>query len=150
MDFTLLIRGFRKVSNGTMMIMKFGHCVLLVALIALGLFDPAYAGISVDETSNGSTIQAAPGQVIELALHSTYWQIDGSSDQSVVAQNAEPSTTPAPSGTCPPGVGCGVVYVAFTARQPGTARISASRTLCGEVLLCRPDQRSFLLTVIVR
>ena len=119
------------------------HYVFLVVLIAL-------AAISLDETSNGSAIQAAPGQVIELVLHSTYWHIEGSSDQVVVAQNAAPSTTPAPPGTCPPGVGCGAVHVAFTARQPGTARISASRTLCGEVLPCRPDQRSFVLTVIVR
>ena len=111
--------------------------------------DPS-SGISVDETANGSTIQASPGQVIELALHSTYWHIDGSSDQTVVAQDAEPSKIPAPPGTCFPGVGCGVVHVTFTARQPGTVRISASRTLCGEILLCRPEQRSFLLTVIVR
>jgi len=123
---------------------------LFIPLLVLPLMTPAVSGAqTVDETSNGSTIQAVPGQVIELVLHSMYWRIDGSSDPAVVAQNAEPSRAPAPPGTCPPGVGCGVVQVAFTARQTGTARISASRTLCGEVLPCRPDQRSFMLTIVV-
>jgi hypothetical protein len=129
--------------------MKTRRHILLVALMALGCSTVVRAGIYADESSNGSTIQAAPGQVIELSLHSTYWQIDGSSDQSVVAQTAEPSKTPAPPGACPPGVGCGVVRASFMARQPGTARISASRTLCGEALACKPDQRKFLLTVTV-
>jgi len=105
--------------------------------------------IKVDEISNGATIHVAQGQVIELTLHSTYWHVEGSSDESVVAQNANPVMMPAPAGTCPPGVGCGNVSVAFTARQPGTARISASRTVCGEALSCRPDQSSLSLTVIV-
>jgi len=112
---------------------------------------PALPGArTVDEASNGSTIEAAPGEVFQLVLHSTYWQIEGSSDPDVVAQNGEPSKTAAPPGTCPPGVGCGTVQVAFTARQAGMARISASRRLCGEALLCPPEQRSFVLTITVR
>ena len=128
------------------MIMKFVRYVFLVAPALLGQCE----GIFLDETANGSTIQTVPGHVIAIALHSTYWQIDGSSDLSVVAQDTEPTTTPAPPGTCLPGVGCGVVLVSFTALQPGTASVSASRTLCGEALACRPDQRTFSVTVIVQ
>ena len=140
--------------NVIIMIMKFGRYMLFLFLIDLVFLvflnnKSSYAEIAVDENSNGSTIQVALGQVIELTLHSTYWKVEGSSDQYVVSQNTEPSRMPAPSGTCPPGVGCGMVHVAFTARQQGTARISASRTLCGEALLCKPDQQSFLLTVVV-
>lgn len=109
----------------------------------------ASAPISIDEVSNGTTIKVATGQIIELTLHSTYWQINGSSATDVVVQKGEPSAVSSPPGGCPPGVGCGVVRVAFTAKRPGSARISASRRLCGEVLLCKPDQQSFALTIIV-
>jgi hypothetical protein len=88
--------------------------------------------------------------VIELALHSTYWEIQGSSDEAVLVPRGAPVRTPAIAGTCPPGVDCGSVGLRFTARQAGTARISAARTLCGEALRCRPEQSTFSLTVIVQ
>jgi len=31
---------------------------------------------AVDDSSNGSTVQAVPGQAIEVTLHSTYWRVD--------------------------------------------------------------------------
>ncbi len=108
------------------------------------------ADIAVNETSNGATIQAASGQVIDLTLNSMYWQVDGSSNRAVVVENAAPLGIPAPIGACPPGVGCGTIRMSFTARERGTARISASRTICGEDLPCKPDQRTFTITVIVR
>jgi hypothetical protein len=139
--------------------MKLGAYGLLIALIACGVAGTASSGesgtvidvaeIAVNETSNGTTIEAAPGQVIALTLNSTSWQVAGSSDRAVVVENAAPSVRPAPVGKCPPGVGCGVIQMAFTARKQGVAHITASRTLCGEDLLCRPDQRAFGVTVIV-
>jgi hypothetical protein len=138
--------------------MKLSRYGLLAALMVSGVFgaiahssddSPRRKSISVDETSNRSTIQVSSEQVIELTLHSTYWNVDGSSSDSIVTQNGTTSVVPDPPGTCAPGIGCGVVRASFTARQPGTARISASRTLCGEDLPCKPDQRSFLLTVVV-
>ncbi len=146
-------------------LMKLRRCSMLAAVMAAGLFQTTMMAwllgsgsaradngpvISVDDSSNGSTVQAVPGQAIEVTLHSTYWKVDGSSAASVVAQDSEPSVRPAPPGTCLPGMGCGNVQVTFTARQVGTARISASRRLCGEDLLCRPDQQSFVVTVTVR
>jgi hypothetical protein len=48
----------------------------------------------------------------------------------------------------------GVHYVpeqtSYTAMKRGTAVITASRDSCGEAMACRPDQRHFRLTVIVR
>ena len=110
----------------------------------------AGAPIAVSEAANGSTIQLQSGQLIELTLHSTYWGIDGSSDLSVLAVDKPTSVAPAPPGKCLPGFGCGEVHASFKANQPGTARVSASRTLCGEMLLCQPADKSFTLTVIVR
>ena len=52
-------------------------------------------------------------------------------------------------GRCPPGVGCGTFRTAFVAGGPGTARLTAARTVCGEALACRPDQRSLAIAVVV-
>jgi len=37
----------------------------------------------------------------------------------------------------------------FTARHPGTATVSASRTSCGEALRCTSNQGTYQLNVIV-
>jgi hypothetical protein len=118
--------------------------------LLLRIRDDGDASISLDESSNGSTVQASPGQAIELTLHSTYWKIQPSSNSSVVALVAEPSSTSADPRACPPGAGCGGVHAAFAARAPGTATISASRSVCGEALPCRANQRSFSVTILVR
>lgn len=137
---------------------------ILITVIAAGLFQlgvalqpvedrPAHAdpgSISVDEKANGSTLEAAPGQVIEVRLHSTYWRIDGSSADSVVSQTGESWVKAAPREECLPGMGCGTIGASFTARQRGTARITASRVSCGEAMACPPEQRLFVVTVVVR
>jgi hypothetical protein len=123
----------------------------LVVSCTLALAQPPDgAPIQVSESANGSTINVRSGQLIELTLHSTYWGIDGSSDDSVVAPARPASVAPAAPGKCLPGFGCGEVRASFEAKHPGTARVSASRTLCGEMFACPPEDRSFSVTVIVR
>src|SRR5208337_4286541 len=51
----------------------------------LRIRDYRSTSLSLDEASNGSTIQASPGQTIELTLHNTYWRIQPSSNPSIVA-----------------------------------------------------------------
>lgn len=107
-------------------------------------------GIAIDEKANNSTVELAPGQTVQMTLHSTYWRVEGSSAPAVVEQTGEPALRAAPPGACRPGMGCGEVTAVFVARRAGTARISASRSVCGEALACRPDQRTFVVSVVVR
>lgn len=102
----------------------------------------------LDEHAKGKTVTATVGTSVVLILHNSYWAINASSRPEVLAEIGEPTQLPA-TPTCPPGVGCNPVQVTFTAMTPGTAVLSASRTSCGEALLCAPGQRHFQVTVIV-
>jgi hypothetical protein len=102
------------------------------------------------EASNGTTITMRRGGSLTLTLHSTYWSIAGSSNPSVLRERGTPVTTPAPpSAHCVPGQGCGTVSATFVAVAAGRADVTASRTTCGEALMCAPDQRTFVLHVVV-
>ena len=95
----------------------------------------------VDEAANGATVNLARGDHLEVTLHSTYWQFNGSSDQAVIAADGNPRT--GPGSNCPtyPGSGCGSVTQTFTAGKAGAAKVTATRTTCGEALACSPPQR---------
>ncbi len=86
---------------------------------------------------------------MSLVLHSTYWDIDGAPGSQVLVATGPQVHTPAARGTCLPGVGCGTVQQAFTATSTGTAHLSAHRSTCGEALACRPDQRTYEVTIRV-
>jgi len=102
--------------------------------------------IHLDERDNGRTVHARPGQLIRLELHSSYWGDVASSAPPVLRQDGGTVASP---GRCPPGVGCGTFRTAFVAGRAGTARLTATRTVCGEALACRPDQRSLAIAVVV-
>ena len=104
------------------------------------------AAIHLDERDNGRTVHARPGQLIRLELHSSYWGDVASNAPPVLRQDGGTVASP---GRCPPGVGCGTFRTAFVAGRPGAARLTAARTVCGEALACRPDQRSLAITVVV-
>ncbi|MFD5437172.1 hypothetical protein ACFWJ4_34110 [Kitasatospora sp. NPDC127067] len=108
---------------------------------------PSPATVTVDEHADRTTLKAAVGTTVTLALHSTYWSAATSSAPDVLAPAGPPTTTPSPS--CRPGGGCGTVTASFTARAPGTARLTATRTSCGEALNCPPEQRGYEVTVEV-
>jgi hypothetical protein len=102
----------------------------------------------LDEHAKGKTVTATVGTSVELILHNSYWDINSSSNPKVLAEIGEPTQLPA-TPTCAAGMGCNPVQATFTAMTPGTAVLSASRTSCGEALLCAPGQRHFQVTVVV-
>jgi hypothetical protein len=104
------------------------------------------AALHLDERDNGRTVHARPAQIIRIELHSSYWGNVASSAPPVLRPDGGTVASP---GRCPPGVGCGTFRTAFVAGHPGTARLTAARTVCGEALACRPDQRSLAITVVV-
>ncbi|MCA1845497.1 MAG: hypothetical protein LC792_20345 [Actinobacteria bacterium] len=109
---------------------------------------PAGHTVKVDEAANGSDVSLAPGDHLQITLHSTYWQFTPSSDPSVLAADGGPQT--GPGTNCPryPGSGCGTVTQNYTALKAGKATVSADRTTCGEAMACNPAQH-YTLTVHV-
>lgn len=118
--------------------------VFLAAAVSCGC--AAHRPAVVDERANNSIVRVARGSSLDVVLHSSYWSVRGSSRPSVLAPDGRPRLLP---GSCPPGVGCATLELAFTARRQGTAVVTATRVSCGEALLCSPGQRSYRLTVVV-
>ncbi|MDQ1697390.1 MAG: hypothetical protein QOJ03_2743 [Frankiaceae bacterium] len=106
----------------------------------------AGADRTVTERDNGATVVVSRGAHITVLLHNTYWSIDGSSDPDVVRSVS--TETHRPGSNCVPGVGCGTVEQTFAAIAVGAAHLVASRSVCGEAMACRPDQRRY--DVVIR
>ncbi len=100
------------------------------------------------EANNQQLVRLHVGDRVQVVLSSTYWQIAGSSDPTVLRQSGGAATSPAPGG-CVPGQGCGAVTAAYDAIAPGQAHVSAGRTTCGEALLCSAGQSTYRVTVVV-
>ncbi len=101
---------------------------------------PAGHTVKIDESANGSTVQLTRGDHLQVTLHSTYWQFNGPSDQAVIAADGGPRTGPGTNCPTYPGSGCGTVTQTFTAEKAGAAKVTATRTTCGEALACSPPQ----------
>jgi hypothetical protein len=108
----------------------------------------ATATRSLNESANHRAVKVKRGTMLLVTLHSTYWSFQALSGSALRAKG-KPVTVPAPMGTCVPGGGCGTVTARFVAHADGSATISASRTSCGEALLCQPSQRTFTVKVKV-
>jgi hypothetical protein len=123
----------------------------LVALAVLAVPFPAACGSTgstgtttasggqertVSWADKGHTVRVARGARILLKLKNTYWEFQGSSAPDVVRQIGREQTSPAPQGSCLPGIGCGTVTASFQAAGPGTAHLRAHRSTCGEALAC--------------
>lgn len=106
----------------------------------------APAGVAVGDADNGTTVTLFPGERLTVALGSTYWTFQGSSNPAVLRQVGQPVVSP---GSCPPGVGCGQVSATFTAVQQGHADVIASRSSCGEALSCTGGAGSYRVSVVV-
>jgi hypothetical protein len=104
--------------------------------------------VVLDEHANNTTVHIQVGTTVELLLHSSYWNIAGSSSPAVLAPQGTPTQLPV-TPTCAPGIGCNPVRAMFSARSPGTSVLSASRTSCGEALRCGTKNGHFQVTVIV-
>jgi len=104
--------------------------------------------LSVDETENGQTVTVDAGERVVVTLHNTYWRF--AEPSGALRSAGQPVTTPAPKGTCLPGVGCGTVRLTAVADSAGAGAISASRTTCGEAMACGPGQGTWVIHVVVR
>ena len=109
--------------------------------------------VTLTEDDNGHAVTLHPGQHLQVILHSTYWTFDGGTDTSVLARQGDTQYHPGTPGKggCPsfPGSGCGTAVQDYVADGPGTSTVTASRTTCGEVLLCQPDQATWSVDVTV-
>jgi hypothetical protein len=126
-------------------------CLSLASCVGLpgGTSTPS-ADIQAGNAQNGKSITLHTGQTLLVTLSSTYWSIQGSSDQQVLAVVGEPVVSPAPWSTCPvAGSGCGTVAQMFRAVAAGTAEVSASRVSCGEAMRCGPAAGQYRLNVAV-
>ncbi|MCX4748405.1 protease inhibitor I42 family protein [Kitasatospora sp. NBC_01287] len=128
--------------------------VLTAALTACGsgaqhATSPSSAAVlTLDDSANRTTVHAQVGSTIEITLHSTYWSAPTSSAPGVLVA-AGTSSAPSASAGCHPGSGCGTIETTFRAGAAGTARLTATRTSCGEAKPCAPDQSSYTVTVQV-
>jgi hypothetical protein len=151
----------RDISPSTMRLRVAG--VILLCAVCVGLMSCVERGASGGTTSsnmtfgvlagddqNGQSITLHPGQTLLVTLASTYWSIAGSSNANVLAAIGAPTTSPAPTGTCPvAGSGCGVVSETFRAVAVGTAQVTASRVSCGEAMRCTGANGHYQVTVHV-
>jgi hypothetical protein len=104
----------------------------------------------ITDQDNGHSISLRAGRRLELQLASTYWQVDGSSNSSVLRLTAGTSVSVSPQiRGCVPGEGCGTVTALFDAVAPGTADVSARRTSCGEAMSCTGNLGFYRVTVVV-
>lgn len=103
--------------------------------------------VTFDEHSAGTTVRVRAGTTVTVSLHSTYWSIPAASDSHVLAPIGSGASSQ--GATCRPGGGCGTTSARFTARQPGIARVIASRKSCGEAKPCSPAQAAYEVTVAV-
>jgi hypothetical protein len=100
------------------------------------------------DSDNGHAITIHPGDRLRLVLASAYWTIND--PHSAALRLDGPPEYPAATSHCVPGQGCGGVIANFTALQPGTATITASRTSCGEAMRCTPAAGRYSVTIEVR
>lgn len=106
------------------------------------------AVIVLHDVDNGHVLRVHVGQRVQLVLASTYWNVAGSSDPSVLRQTGQPAVSPQPTG-CVPGEGCGTVSAGYDAIAAGRAQLTASRLSCGEALRCVGPQAAYRVTVLV-
>jgi hypothetical protein len=124
--------------------------LLLLALSACGSTTaPVAQVVALDDSQNGTTIQVHAGDVVSVSLNSTNWTFGAVSDSTVLQPQGDQAVTPAPMGTCLPGMGCGTTTARFTALKSGTAVVSATRVSCGEAMRCVGQQGLYQVTVVV-
>ena len=108
--------------------------------------------VTVGDNAARTTVTLAPGDTLEVVLHSTYWSAPVSSGPAMLSPLGQPTAAPVSTGPgCgAPGSGCGTVTTDFRAVADGTVRIDSTRSSCGEAKPCLPQQRGFEVTVVVK
>ena len=103
--------------------------------------------VRAGERQNNKTITLRQRQRLQIILHSTYWQFQDSSGHAVLRRVGKPRVRPARG--CVPGAGCGTVTALYLAAGPGIADVRATRTSCGEALVCTRTSGRYTLHVRV-
>jgi hypothetical protein len=109
---------------------------------------PKAGTTTLTDQNNGQTISLHPGDRARVLLSNTYWTFQPDSAPAVLRSDGPAVVRPQLRG-CVPGEGCGTVMVAYTAIEPGTATITATRTTCGEAISCTPANDHFQITFVV-
>jgi hypothetical protein len=104
--------------------------------------------VVIGDQDNGHPVSLRAGERLQVVLGSTYWQVEGSSDPSVLRPAGQPTVAPQLKG-CVAGEGCGTVTALFDAVAPGQAAVSAARTSCGEAMSCTGNLGLYHVTVTV-
>jgi hypothetical protein len=106
--------------------------------------------VVVHNADKGRTVTLHPGQTLQVVLTGGYWAAPASSAAAVLKPAGAPTlVSPSPGHGCPPGVGCRAQQTEFTAVAAGTAKVSSSRTNCGEAMRCTDANGTFSITVTV-
>lgn len=107
--------------------------------------------VRVSESSDGKTVTLNQGDILVLQLHNTYWKIAPPTGNAL-SPIGKPAygNKPVDKRNCVPGAGCGMVQAKFRADHPGKAQVRASRTTCGEALMCSARTGSYRVTVVVK
>jgi hypothetical protein len=105
--------------------------------------------LQLGDANNGHSLTVVVGSLLTLRLGNTYWQVQASSDPAVLVLASGPTPSGAAPSACLPGMGCGTVTAVFRAVAPGSATITASRTTCGEALLCTGSAGAYEVTIVV-
>ena len=108
------------------------------------------SNVSFTEASCGTTVTAKVGERFTVSLASTYWQLQDLPAASPIEQMGK--TSYGADRSCRstiPGSGCGILTASFESIAAGQAVISASRSTCGEALLCEHGEGRDQCTIAV-
>jgi hypothetical protein len=135
--------------------MRLSHLLSLVAVALLACdalpTTVPRAGSSevvVDSSNNGGSVKAHVGDTIRVTLDSTAWTFQPVSPDAILAPAGQLVVSPAPRGTCYPGMDCGTTTARFKAVANGTAEITATRINCGEARRCVGAEGTFQVEII--
>ena len=112
-----------------------GLIAVLFLVAACGTAAPSARTVAVH--SSGRTVTLRVGDRLVVTLGSTYWHPAAAQPSGVLnLVNTRTAGVPLSSHTCVVGQGCGTVTVVYQAVRAGHVVVKATRTVCGEAMLC--------------
>lgn len=105
--------------------------------------------LQLDESSNGKAFNLNQGGTIQVVLNNTYWQFQENTRPQILQQVHQPTYNAVPLNKTIPGSGAGTVTEDYQAISPGQTDIVATRTSCGEAMLCAPDKQRYTVRIVV-
>ncbi|MEI7654723.1 MAG: hypothetical protein WCJ82_05540 [Actinomycetota bacterium] len=127
--------------------------VLATLMLSVAPVGAATTGnLALSEAANHQSENTVVGRTVTVVLHSTYWGFLAPSNANLrpsgpAVYHPAPRTGP---GSCFPGMGCGTISINYRAQRVGRVVLSASRTSCGEALMCTGTRGRWSTTIVVR